>query len=443
MRFLAILSASIFFGQSTLPQPLAAQQVQYRLLEEIQSIPTSADGEWVIGGHRFSVRPDTQVGTNPPVKVGALAEVHFTVSLGKPVALSITPQIELASNFSDGPYVFWRDETTAEVVSLTNGKVRRRVYRDLKEPQQIEDVPGSIAKIMIDPRKPTIPKATWKTPTKLLAISDLEGNYDNALKFLQNNRVVDASGHWVWGNGQLVFVGDLVDRGDQVTELMWFIRRLEGEAARADGHVHYVLGNHETMVMSGDLRYIHPKYHFVSGRLKIPYDRLFDESSEIGRWWRTKNGVEKVGNLLFVHGGYSPLLDSARLDIDTLNRRIRDGLPPAQPTGLTVATNPVFHQHGPFWYRGYFDEFAAGWGGKATASEIRVILKRHQVDHIVVGHTVVDQVGPIDRTNTIIGIDVKWTDTAKGQGLLQEDGKLWRVSMNAKRERLTITSPKK
>ena len=58
------------------------------------------------------------------------------------------------------------------------------------------------------------------------------------------------------------------------------------------------------MVMGGDLRYIHPKYHFVTARMKVGYHRLFAADTEIGRWWRTKNGAETVGNLLFIHGGY-------------------------------------------------------------------------------------------------------------------------------------------
>jgi hypothetical protein len=128
------------------------------------------------------------------------------------------------------------------------------------------------------------------------------------------------------------------------------------------------------------------------------------------------------------------MLDRERLDMKTLNRRIREGLPPARPTGLTPATNPVVHQHGPFWYRGYFADFAAEWGGKATDNEVRAILKRHNAEHIVVGHTVVERVGPLDETGTVIGIDVKWTDANRCEGLLQENGKLWRLTMNGRRE---------
>ncbi|MCP4817053.1 MAG: metallophosphoesterase, partial [Planctomycetaceae bacterium] len=195
---------------------------------------------------------------------------------------------------------------------------------------------------------------------------------------------IDSKGNWNWGDGHLVLVGDLVDRGTQVTELMWLIHRLERQALKAGGRVHYVLGNHEAMVMGGDLRYINPKYHFVTARVKLSYDRLFATDTEIGRWWRSKNGVETIGKLLFIHGGYSPVLDREKLDVKTLNQRIRAGLAPAKPTGSAPATSPGRHQHGPFWYRGYFEKHAAAWGGMATDEEIRAILTRHGTEHIVI-----------------------------------------------------------
>lgn len=403
-------------------------------MEEIKVVPKDHKGEWIIGERPFVADDDTRLVLDHPAKKGALVEIHFAFRGGKAVATMIAPQATMAADIDDGPYVFWTDEETAEVVTLVGGKTKRTVHRKIKEPKLIENVGGLKTSLLLDPRVPTPNRASWKMPERLLAISDLEGNHDNARNFLQKQKVIDTEGHWAWGKGHLVLVGDLVDRGDMVTELMWLLRRLEREAQKAGGQVHYVLGNHEAMVMGGDLRYIHPKYHFVTGRLETRYDQLFSTRSDIGRWWRSKNAVVRVGNLLFVHGGYSPELDEARLDVDALNQRIRDGLPPNQPTGQTAATNPVLHQHGPFWYRGYFEEFAAEWGGQATEKEILAILERHGAEHIVVGHTVVERVGPLDKSGAVIGIDVKWADATKCEGLLQEDGKLWRVTMNGKRQ---------
>jgi hypothetical protein len=57
---------------------------------------------------------------------------------------------------------------------------------------------------------PTPPKCKWDAPTKMLALSDVEGEYDSLLKFLTSNQVVDDNGHWAFGKGHLVGVGDYV-----------------------------------------------------------------------------------------------------------------------------------------------------------------------------------------------------------------------------------------
>jgi len=122
--------------------------------------------------------------------------------------------------------------------------------------------------------------------------------------------------------------------------------------------------------------------------------------------------------------------------MNQLNQLIRDGLPPRKLVGATPATNPVGDMHGPFWYRGYFPQHAAAWDGLATPAQLKQILNRHNAKHVVIGHTVVDQVGPIDDSGFVLGIDVKWADSKKCEGLLQENGILYRVLMNGQRERL-------
>ncbi len=256
-------------------------------------------------------------------------------------------------------------------------------------------------------------QSQWDAPKKLLAISDLEGNYLHVLRFLQNNGVLDEDGHWDWDDGHLVLVGDMVDRGASVTETLWLIRRLEREAQAAGGQVHYVLGNHEAMVMCGDLRYVHPKYLYAAEKYGISYDELHGPSSEIGRWLRSKNAVVRVGDLLFVHAGYSPELDGEQIEQNQLNEMVRSRLGKPRLESSTVRTDPVRHRMGPLWYRGYFERYGDRWGGLPTTEQIESVLERHHAKHIVVGHTVVEQVGPINESGTLIAIDVKWTDSEK------------------------------
>ena len=411
-------------------------QTRKVLFEEVNNRPDTIIGQWVIGNKNMIVDSNSQIASAAQIKPGSLAVTEYFEVGSKAYVTRMQPYPVQASEINDGPYVNWIDAKTAEIITIVKGKVSRQRIQELTQPRVIEQLTPRVKSLTLDPAPPSSPKSEWEQPSRLMAISDLEGNYLNAVRFLENNKVIDNQGRWIWGDGHLVLVGDLVDRGKSVTELMWLIHRLENEAIKAGGRVHYVLGNHEAMVMGGDLRYIHPKYLFTSTRIGITYDQLHGPNTEIGRWWRSKNGVTRVGDLLFVHGGYSPKLDAAKLEIEQLNRLIRNGLPPRKTIGATPATNPVGDMHGPFWYRGYFPQHAAAWGGLATPDQLKQILNRHNAKHVVIGHTVVDQVGPIDESGFVLGIDVKWADPEKCEGLLQEKGVLYRVLMNGQRQRL-------
>lgn len=406
------------------------------LFEEVKNRPAATIGEWVIGDKNMIVNGNSQIASAAAIKPGSLAVTEYFETGGKNFVTRMQPYPIQASEINDGPYVNWIDPQTAEIITIVNGKISRQQIEKITEPRVIKSLTPRVPSLTLTSAPPSPPKSEWAQPSRLMAISDLEGNYLNAVRFLQNNKVIDQQGHWIWGEGHLVLVGDLVDRGQSVTELMWLIHRLEKEAIAAGGHVHYVLGNHEAMVMGGDLRYIHPKYLFTSTRIGVTYDQLHGPNTEIGRWWRSKNGVTRVGDLLFVHGGYSPKLDAAKLEMEQLNQLIRDGLPPRQSAGATPATNPVGDMHGPFWYRGYFPQHAGAWGGLATPAQLKQILTRHNAKHVVIGHTVVDHVGPIDESGFVLGIDVKWADSKKCEGLLQENGTLYRVLMDGQRQRI-------
>ena len=403
------------------------------VFEEIRSIPENKIGDWKIGDQTFVVDQRTQVIDRYPLEKGYIAVVEYFEIGGKLRPLFIQSFPFKAEEINDGPYVFWKDESTAEVITITAGKVARKTIENITERQFEKGLSALETSVMLDPQIPQAPKSEWEAPNKLMAISDLEGHYENVIEFLKTHQVIDENRSWIWGDGHLALVGDLIDRGEQVTELMVFLRRLEHEAELAGGQIHYVLGNHEVMVMGGDIRYIHPKYHFIAQRVGMGYHELFGTQSDIGRWWRSKNVVTKVGNLLFIHAGYSPELDKAQHTPDELNALVRKGLPPEIPQGITAGENPIGSQNGPLWYRGYFDRHAGQWP-KPTDAEMDALIERHGVDHVVIGHTVVEQAGPLADTNHVIAIDVKWQSSELCQGLLQQDGKLWRLKMDGTKE---------
>ena len=431
VRLIRSISCTLLlgWGGTTLAAPEEAVGV-------FEAVATDGTGAWRIGGDAYIVDPNVAtIGSVVVPDAGELVRVKFEVRDGTRHATALSPLGFGADAVQDGPYLLWKDADSAMMITVVDGEIVRTEHDEIAAGDVIPTpsvlVPGVVVNSSYES-----PAADWPDAKRILAVSDLEGNRATFLTFLQGNGVVDEVGRWTWGDGHLVLDGDIVDRGADVTELLWMIRRLEREAQRAGGRVHYVLGNHESMVMAGDLRYIHPKYRFTADRIGETYDALHGPSSEIGRWLRSRNSVIRVGPFLFVHAGYSPELDRLQLGMDEINDAIRSGLgPPAWPAAARadLRTGLIWHQQGPHWYRGYFPQHAAQWGGRPSDEAIAAILERHGAEHVVVGHTVVEDIGWIDGRPTLIGIDVAWRDPGEAAGLLFDGGELHRVDSAGRR----------
>ncbi|MGD8340879.1 MAG: metallophosphoesterase [Gammaproteobacteria bacterium] len=93
---------------------------------------------------------------------------------------------------------------------------------------------------------------------RVVAVADIHGAYPAFQHILQRTGVVDNDLRWTGGRTHLVIVGDVLDRGADSRLALELIRALEAAAPEAGGQVHYLLGNHEIMNMTGDLRYVSP-----------------------------------------------------------------------------------------------------------------------------------------------------------------------------------------
>ena len=446
VRLIRSISCTLLlgWGGTTLAAPEEAVGV-------LEAVSGETPGAWRIDGVNYLFAagvPVPKLGAGPvrqtgEARIGEIVQVSYEERDG----IRLVGQVRLfgvgPESIQDGPHLIWKDDTTATMVSIVDGEVIRTRHDGLVGTKVLttpsRTVPSIEVSGMVRPGD-----SSWPDAERILAVSDLEGNRGTFLEFLRGNGVVDEAGSWIWGDGHLVLDGDIVDRGAEVTELLWLIRRLSREAMDSGGRVHYILGNHESMVMAGDLRYIHPKYRFCTDRIGISYDQLHGPQSELGRWLRSHNSVEQVGPLLFVHAGYSPELDRLGLELDEINQAIRSGLgPPAWPKNgrEDLRTGLIWHSQGPHWYRGYFPMHAAGWGGRPSDEEIKSILQRHGAEHIVVGHTVVDDVGMIDGRLELIGIDVDWSDPSEAAGLLWDGDRLFKVDAKGRKTPLVPSDP--
>jgi hypothetical protein len=234
--------------------------------------------------------------------------------------------------------------------------------------------------------------------------------------------VIDAGYNWTFGDGHLVLVGDFFDRGSQVTEVLWLIYSLEDKARAAGGYVHFVLGNHEIMNMSGDLRYLQPKYLEDAQLLNKNYMSLYDENSELGRWLRTKNVIERVGDVLYMHGGVSSVINSMNLSATDINKLARPYYSDTPYNYKDPNSDIIYGDLGPFWYRGYYMGKS-----KATQQQIDSTLYGFGVKKIVTGHTIVADTVSVWYKGKVYNTDVHHAE-GKSEALLIDGDKFYRVN---------------
>ncbi len=285
----------------------------------------------------------------------------------------------------DGPYVLYRGhKIVVKTVEMrdTQAVVKVQVYENKSAIQLTcqgpdpEDVFSFQLKQSFE-NEPT----RYELPARMLVLSDIEGNFKAFKTMLLGARVIDKNFKWTFGDGHLVLLGDYFDRGTNVTECLWLIYKLESEAAAAGGKIHFILGNHEVLNLQGTSQYARKKYIENAHVLGEPYGRLYDNNTEIGRWLRTKNSIELVGDYVFCHGGISPELASSGLSLENINDLGRQNLGKRFEEITSPEAQLVFDlKKGIYWYRN---------AAKNTLdiSELGNILDFADAKRMVVGHT--------------------------------------------------------
>ncbi|KAF1708418.1 metallophosphoesterase [Pseudoxanthomonas sacheonensis] len=272
-------------------------------------------------------------------------------------------------------------------------------------------------------------------PSRLLMVSDMEGEFDKFVALMQSQGVIDGGLHWRFGDGHVALLGDFVDRGGDMVPLLWLIYRLEGEAQRAGGRVHYVLGNHEQLGMAGKTKYW--SRHLVATAQALGdggNERIFSASSVLGAWLRSKPVIARVGDHLLVHGGISRKFLDLQLDIEAANTAARPYLD-VERSLLPVAVQPLLGRNGVTWYHGM-----ALPGEKRYAEEedavghLRQVVARYGVKRVAIGHSLVPDV-VLEQQGMLLRLDVQHSEQVS-QAALYESGRLWRVSADGSRQLL-------
>ena len=308
---------------------------------------------------------------------------------------------------NDGPYIFIETDNLIEK-SIIEGKVVSK-------------------KLALDAYTTTFltEKDRFENIKKIAALSDIHGQFDLAIKILKINKIIDKNLKWNFGKGHLVIVGDIFDRGPKVTETLWFIYNLEQEAIKKGGKVHFLLGNHEYMILHSDERYLNDKYRATIKLLDCYYSALFDKNTVLGRWLRSKSTILEIDNYVFVHGGISQEFLSNDFNITEINAQMILGID-REKTEMksTSFWDTYYGSSGPIWYRGYFRD-------DLSKSDINKILKEVDTDHIIVGHCSNKHVVSL-YDNKIFGVDSSIKKGKKGEILFIKKDKFSRGTKKGK-----------
>ena len=296
---------------------------------------------------------------------------------------------------------------------------------------------AAVAVMMAQPA-PAAQSARASPPQRIVAVGDLHGDYEAWREIALRARLIDGRNRWAGGSAVLVQTGDITDRGADSLKIIRHLMRLQGQARRAGGRVVVVLGNHEAMNMTDDLRYVHPgefaaftnadsdrlrrqvyeankvaivaAYRTVTPAMtdtairrawlaanppgKLEHQAAWSPRGELGRWTMANPAVARVGDSLFVHGGIS--VRYAGVPVDEINRQAAAAL-----ASRTEAPTAIIHDpFGPLWYRGYATratdtEARAAAPGQALAApaypspeeELATVLRSTGAKRMVIAHT--------------------------------------------------------
>ncbi len=290
----------------------------------------------------------------------------------------------------------------------------------------------------------------------LYIVGDVHGEYDRLLALLGNAGLIDSEGQWVGGRSHVVFLGDIFDRGADVTRTFWFLYELERQAREAGGGAHVVLGNHETMIFTHDVRYVSAKEQLIANLHGASYPELFDiRHSVLGRWLVGRPGLMKVDGVLLAHGGVIP--GPSRRSVEAVNDSMRtymseDLFYQWADTSLAVVTDSaaaervadqyvtvivmdsvafarrsglLFDEEGILWFRGYVQS-------DTWTSALDGVLDEFGAEIHVVAHTPVRTLES-RYDGKLLAVDLERPATemlllvrGPGEGLYRR----WRVSLN-------------
>ena len=333
----------------------------------------------------------------------------------------------------DGPYLIYNHSGRVELIAFDkewNKSVQFFTDRNRIGPFEVTTQEGEYT-FSVNLHDITTPPARYEMAEQMAVFSDPHGDFIPFVTALQGTGVVNEELDWSFGRGHLVVLGDVCDRGEDVTALYWLIYKLEGQAREAGGVVHLLLGNHEVMIAQNDLRYLAPKYKMVAEHTGVAYSTLWSSQTELGRWINARNQIEVIGDMLFVHAGISPQITATDFTVEQINDTVRKYIAlERSATANSPMAELIMRTDGPLWYRGMIQA-----NEEINDAVVDEILEHFGVKRIIVGHTMLREVSEYFGGRVIdVNVDNKRNmERATSRGIMITPDDIWVMDGNGKR----------
>ncbi len=224
---------------------------------------------------------------------------------------------------------------------------------------------------------------------EVYAIGDLHGDFSAMVRILRAARLIDSRNQWIGGTKTLVQVGDQLDRGDTEKEILDLFESLIVQADRAGGKVLVLNGNHETMNVELDFRYVtnggfrqfENYYTGQTDRDVRQFPRAqrgravaFKPDGPYARTLANRNSIVQIGETVFVHGGITP--EHVDYGIDRINSEISSWM-------IGDAREPrSIGGSGPLWNRDYGSDVSS-----SACRQLQRALDKTGAKRLVIAHT--------------------------------------------------------
>ena len=260
----------------------------------------------------------------------------------------------------------------------------------------------------------------WTGVERVVAIGDLHGDYGRYIDVMESAGLIDKSGKWSGGQTHLVQTGDITDRGADSRKIIDHLVKLSKQAKKKGGYVHLLIGNHETMNVVGDLRYVSPGEFAAfatknSPRLQnmqwerqvewmqantpdfaeidlevyrtewekqvplgwVEHRQAWSFNGKYGKWVEGSLVAIQVNDTIYLHGGISEKY--CKFSLQSLTEQVLAAMQNHDPSVISAMNDPL----GPVWYRGLAREEET----ELFSQTLDNILNRYGAKRIVIGHT--------------------------------------------------------